>query len=800
MLDQDSLRRFEARCTEENPPLCRVHCPFAFDCRAFLQAMAKGALTEARKLIELYIPLPGILALLCDHPCEQACLRRDFGGSLALHGLELACILATERRDRRLPIPPKRFRLAVLGAGLAGLTAAWDLAKKAYPVTLFHQGDLTESLCARYPLLKDTNPNLPIDKLLAADLDLLQSSSCTLTQATLDAALVEQVSQDFDGLLIDADAASTIAPAERDCHCETLLWRDKIVCAGFAQKSPTGHIFYSPAKQAGEGRCAAQTLERLVAGRSLTAERNRAQTPVHTDCSEVSISPRIEPSQLCTEFLLPLYTQEEAKTEAARCLHCDCRMCVRNCVYLQKYNKYPRLYARQIHNNAAIVKGLHTANALINGCTLCGQCTELCPERFSMAELCLAAREDMVANGTMPPSAHEFALEDMEQASGAESFLVQPDPAVDKPNWLFFPGCQLVAARGKQVIALYTWLQKALRQGDKPGLALLLSCCGQPAFWAGRKRLFAEHGARLTQAWEDLGKPEILTACSSCLAAMHTLGLPARSVWESIDGFDQTELNALAALGTGNAPSLPKRFSLHDPCTARQNKAWQKAVRSLLGKRGYTFEEPKLTAETTACCGYGGLVWCAQPDTAKALTEARAAQFTYPGLASCSMCRDRFVASGKECWHLLDALLPKLAHNGNEKGPGLDERRQNRIRVRAEILGEKPRQKSSILSLTPTMIARLEEEHILLTDLEESVQQIEAQGKWCENRANGHRLGSWRPRKVTFWLEYSPCDTGFILHDAWCHRMIVPGSGCQDAEGVIKEQQCCTDGGRRERK
>lgn len=81
----------------------------------------------------------------------------------------------------------------------------------------------------------------------------------------------------------------------------------------------------------------------------------------------------------------------------------------------QKQRRYPRVYARQVHNNASIVKGLHTANALINGCALCGQCEELCPENFSMAELCLSAREDMVERGYMPPTAHEFALEDMEK-------------------------------------------------------------------------------------------------------------------------------------------------------------------------------------------------------------------------------------------------------------------------------------------------------------------------------------------------------------------------------------------------
>ena len=112
------------------------------------------------------------------------------------------------------------------------------------------------------------------------------------------------------------------------------------------------------------------------------------------------------------------YSEAEARQEAARCLQCQCLICVKQCLLLQKYKGYPRVYARQMFNNAAIVMGLHLANELINGCTLCGQCEELCPENFSMSELCLTSRRDMVERGYMPASAHEFALEDMESACG----------------------------------------------------------------------------------------------------------------------------------------------------------------------------------------------------------------------------------------------------------------------------------------------------------------------------------------------------------------------------------------------
>ena len=130
--------------------------------------------------------------------------------------------------------------------------------------------------------------------------------------------------------------------------------------------------YASPATQAGQGRRAAQTLDRLVSGVSLTAAREKAQGPLHTDITGIAPNPRREPAGLT-------HTPEEAAQEAARCLQCQCLICVKECVYLQKYKGYPRVYARQAHNNASIVKGLHTANAMINGCALCGQCITHCP-------------------------------------------------------------------------------------------------------------------------------------------------------------------------------------------------------------------------------------------------------------------------------------------------------------------------------------------------------------------------------------------------------------------------------------
>ena len=56
-------------------------------------------------------------------------------------------------QTRSLPMPRKQKRIAVIGAGLAGLVCAWDLAGKGYPVTVFHEGDPKAQLLSCWPVL-----------------------------------------------------------------------------------------------------------------------------------------------------------------------------------------------------------------------------------------------------------------------------------------------------------------------------------------------------------------------------------------------------------------------------------------------------------------------------------------------------------------------------------------------------------------------------------------------------------------------------------------------------------------------
>ena len=776
MLEQSQLHAIESRCTQEAAPRCRTACPLDMDVRAFLDHLAAGNMRDARKLLERHLPLPGIMTAVCDHPCENACLRRDLGGGIAVSALERFCMSAVSTQTKPLIRPPKGQKLAVLGAGLAGLTAAFDISHKGFAVTVYHEGEKEDALRAAFPALDDST--------MSEDLRALEKFHVSFVSTVLDESLLARCSEEFGAIFVDASVCS-FAPAKDAVDGSTLVWKEKICCGGWTSQTPTGARYASASSQAGDGRKAGITIQRLMTGVSLVAAREgeNRENRLHTPLDGVSPLPRVVPAG-------DAYTEEEARREADRCLRCSCMQCVKECPFLQKYKEFPRIYARKIYNNASVVRGTRTANVIMNGCALCGQCEVICPERFSMADLCLQARQDAVERDVMPASAHEFALEDMAQASGPESaFLLEDQNAVAQGTHgtsMFFPGCQLAASRGNQVLAIYRFLREAM----PGGVSLYSTCCGIPAHWAGREKLFDEHASILRKDWEACGKPEILAACSSCMAALKK-ALPEATViplWSKID----------ALIAEPFVCSAPKTMSVQDPCGARHDHEWQRAVRSLAAKAGIQIHEATRAGEESACCGYGGLVWNAQPDLADAMAQKRAGEFSFPILTSCIMCHDRF-ATETESWHLFD-VLPQTANadlHQEKSAPGLSARRAGRAALKEaaleEFLGQKPSNRydnEPILLRIPDSVQRaMECRYILRQDAVEAVAGIEKSGAKFLNRENNHILGSWRPRNVTFWVEYVVDDDGgFTLINAWCHRMVVAGA-IQPATKVIMEEK-----------
>lgn len=115
---------------------CRQACPIGNDIARAFSVAARGAMDEALSLFRENNPLPGVCGRVCYHPCEGDCNRKDLDEPVNIRAFER--YLADHGRVRpEAPAVRKKERVAVVGSGPAGLSAAYHLARRGYPVTVF---------------------------------------------------------------------------------------------------------------------------------------------------------------------------------------------------------------------------------------------------------------------------------------------------------------------------------------------------------------------------------------------------------------------------------------------------------------------------------------------------------------------------------------------------------------------------------------------------------------------------------------------------------------------------------------
>ncbi|ODA42022.1 pyridine nucleotide-disulfide oxidoreductase/dicluster-binding protein [Desulfosporosinus sp. BG] len=759
-MEQDELKRQEDKCTQENPPACTAGCPIHVDARKLMRDIKNQDLKSALATLQKKQPFPGIIGRICDHPCENVCKRQDVGSPIAISALERYCVQDQSVKIAKvMKVPPKSQTVAVVGSGLRGLTAAYDLAKKGYKVSLFEKADRLGG-----NLWSFSEHQLP-PEVIAEELSVLNRLN---VQIELNKAINQQ---DLDTLQKEFNVVY-LGFADQSKEVLELLGQqdevDPVTCAtpitGIFSGSLLGND--SPIMAVADGRKAAVSIDRYLQGVSLTASREGEGahgTKLFVNTKGITPLPVVPISDE-----LGGYTAEEALQEASRCLDCQCLECVKACKYLENYGSYPKKYLRQIYNNDSIVMGMRHGNKMINSCSLCGLCAEVCPQGLDLGETCKATRESMVNKGKMPPSAHDFALRDMAFSNSDAFVLSRHQPGNNSSKYVFFPGCQLSASSPEQVEMVYAYLTEKL----SGGVALMLRCCGAPADWAGEQNLYRSNLDDLVREWESLGKPRIIVACPTCHSMFRDKFPELVSLWELMADLDLPS-QAISVRG--------KQVAVQDACTARHEPEIQDAVRNILTRQGFDIEELPYSKERTKCCGFGGLTSFANPELAKKIVEDRISESTTDYAAYCAMCRDNFASKGKRTFHLLDLLFGvNLEEASVRPSAGFSYRQENRAKLKRKLLEslwkETPPEREGAyrninLLLNEKVLEIMEERRILIEDIQQVIEFAERTGRKFINPDNGHSLAHFRPVKVTYWVEYQAQEQGFVVLNVYSHRM-----------------------------
>ncbi len=148
---------------------CQITCPARMNIPLMIRQIAEGSLRDAIATVKKYIALPAVLGRICPKPCERACRRATFDEAVSI------CLLKRYVADLDLQsanpyLPPCKpgqdKRVAIVGAGPAGLAAAYYLTQDGFSCTLFDEHESAGG-GLRYALSEEQLPRNVLDKEIA---------------------------------------------------------------------------------------------------------------------------------------------------------------------------------------------------------------------------------------------------------------------------------------------------------------------------------------------------------------------------------------------------------------------------------------------------------------------------------------------------------------------------------------------------------------------------------------------------------------------------------------------------------
>ncbi|MCL2150117.1 MAG: FAD-dependent oxidoreductase [Dehalococcoidia bacterium] len=185
------------------PAPCSQHCPAGVDAARYIRAVAEGLPAEAVAVVRERIPFPSVCAYICAHPCEGACTRGNIDESIAIRLLKRYAVdndSGIWKMGIKVPVPTGKS-VAVIGAGPAGLTAAYYLARKGHRVTVY------EELAVAGGMVRVGIPDYRLPKhLLQSDIKEIENAGVEIKLSSSVSSIQTLFDQGFQAVLVAVGA------------------------------------------------------------------------------------------------------------------------------------------------------------------------------------------------------------------------------------------------------------------------------------------------------------------------------------------------------------------------------------------------------------------------------------------------------------------------------------------------------------------------------------------------------------------------------------------------------------------
>ena len=344
---------------------CHVTCPAKMDIPLMIRQIAAGEFAEAIKTVKMDIPLPAVLGRICPAPCENACRRRlhDSAVSICLLKRFVADVDLTSG-EPYMPVQAdkKNKRVAIVGAGCVGLSAAYYLQAGGFDCTIFDRNEKAGGLLCDEPADK-LAPNA-----LAAEVSVIEKMGVEFKLNTTVSAgkVFVNICQQFEAVLLAVGLENTEG---LDSSLPSVFIGSDVggkkkmaVTALAAGKEAAVRVrqYLDGADVVGSAKPFNSRMGKLLEGE------------IGVFMEGASQADRVTPAADDGGFV-----NDEAVNESLRCLHCDCRKPV-DCKlrkYAEQYSAKATTYKAKRREFKQILKAEVVFEQ--GKCIDCGLCVEI---------------------------------------------------------------------------------------------------------------------------------------------------------------------------------------------------------------------------------------------------------------------------------------------------------------------------------------------------------------------------------------------------------------------------------------
>jgi hypothetical protein len=380
---------------------CHTICPAQMNIPLMIRQIEAGKLADAIATVKKDIALPAVLGRICPKPCERGCRRAAIDDAVSICLLKRYVADVDLESDKPYSPPCKRNRgknVAIIGAGPAGLGAAYYLQQAGYGCTIFDDHEKPGGML-QYAVGEDELPRDVLDKEIAEVEKLGVEFRCG-TRIGGEISL-EDLRKDFDAVFVAVGALESegvesmgLKPGRNGIAVDGRNYETNL--PGVFAGGDAVHKRKLTVRAVADGKEAAASIEQYLSGETVTGPAKPFNTRIGKIKDEEkeafaacgSVESRVSPANAGEGYM-----DEPARVESGRCLHCDCRK-ADNCRLRERSGQYDARPGRYKGDRRIFEQQLQHPEVIYEPgkCIDCGLCIQIAAEAGEKLGLAFVGR------------------------------------------------------------------------------------------------------------------------------------------------------------------------------------------------------------------------------------------------------------------------------------------------------------------------------------------------------------------------------------------------------------------------